>query len=268
MLTDSTIIVRGGGDLATGVIYRLFRAGCRIVVLELENPRSVRRSVSASQAIISGEHIVEGVIFRRSDIGDVPTLSRDVIPVIVDPKGASIEYLNPGFIVDARMLKRDIDSDYDTDCFVVGLGPGFVVGKNCDVVIETKRGHSLGKAFYDKGAQAIPDTGVPEQVNGVKGNRVVRAPCTGTISNCAEIGDTLLVGDCIAVVNAEEVLVQISGVLRGLIQDGIEVSRNEKIADVDPRNIVEYCYTISDKALAIGGGVLESILYGICLKSH
>ena len=261
MISDQvTIVIRGGGDIATGSIYRLWKAGFSIVVLEIEKPRVVRRAVAAAQCVFVGQHAVEGVAFQQVDIGGIKSVSPGIIPVVVDPAGQTINKVNPNILIDARMLKRDIDSSCDLADLVVGLGPGFIVGDNCDVVVETQRGHNLGRVYSDQGSSAIPDTGVAEQLNGYGAERVLRAPCAGIIQSKAVIGDMFLEGEIVASVGGKEVLSPFSGVLRGLIQAGLKVHEYDKIGDIDPRGIKEYCFQISDKALAIGGGVLEAVL--------
>ena len=256
-----TIVVRGGGDIATGSIYRLYKAGFSIVVLEIESPRVVRREVAAAQCIFVGQHFVEGVCFEKTDIGKIDNLSPGSIPVVIDTCGHSISEINPSVVVDARMLKRNIDTTNELADLVVGLGPGFIVGDHCDVVVETQRGHRLGRVYSQQGVGAIPDTRVPEKVNGYSNERVLRAPCSGKMqSQKTNIGDMVSKGETIATVGLEEVRAPFTGVLRGLIYDGLQVDECDKIGDVDPRGIRDHCFQISDKALAIGGGVLESVM--------
>jgi len=243
MVSDQiTIVVRGGGDIATGSIYRLSKAGFSIVVLEIEKPRVVRRAVAAAQCVFVGQHAVEGVAFQKVDIDGIKSKSPANI------------------LVDARMLKRNIDSSCDLADLTVGLGPGFTVGDNCDVVIETQRGYNLGRVYSDQGSSAMPDTGYPEQVNGYSYERVLRAPCSGIVQAQAAIGDMILEGVIVASVGNREVLAPFPGVLRGLIQTGLKVDEYDKIGDIDPRAIRSHCFKISDKALAIGGGVLEAVM--------
>ena len=264
-----TIVVRGGGDIATGSIYRLYKAGFSIVVLEIESPRVVRRQVAAAQCVFVGQHLVEGVCFQKTDIANINNLATGVIPVVIDPDGHSITEVNPNVVIDARMLKRNIDTTNELADLVVGLGPGFMVGDNCDVVVETQRGHKLGRVYSQQGVGAIPDTRVPEEVNGYRNERVLRAPCAGIIqSQKTEIGDIVSKGEIIAIVGREEVRAPFAGVLRGLIQDGLQVDDCEKIGDVDPRCIKEHCFQISDKALAIGGGVLEAVMNWVSSQDY
>ncbi len=254
-------VVRGGGDLATGVILRLHRSGFPVVALELERPRVVRRMVSAAEAVYSGQHIVEGMVVQRFEtLSDVEKAhASKIVPILVDPAAETLKELQPAIFVDGTMKKRNIDSQLDWAALVIGLGPGFVVDQNCHAVVETKRGHKLGRVYWSGRAEL--DTGVPEAVSGFKGERVLRAPASGKVQTLRRIGETLNPGDPIATVSGQSVKAPFNGVLRGLIHSGVVVSANEKIGDLDPRNVREYCFLVSDKSLAIGGGVLEAILY-------
>jgi len=267
-LRNLLCVVRGGGDLATGVIYRLNRAGFPVVILELEYPRVVRRAVSAAEAIYSGRHIVEGMVVQRveSAEGIADCLAAGNVPILVDLQGESLKELRPAVLVDGTMKKRNIDSQLGWAALVIGLGPGFIVGENCHAVVETNRGHKLGRVYWS--GYAEPDTGVPESVSGFDVERVLRAPAAGAVQAHREIGETLLQGDLIATVAGCSVTAPFAGVLRGLIHSGVEVAANEKIGDLDPRNIRDYCFLISDKSLAMGGGVLEAILFWLSERSQ
>ena len=262
------VVVRGGGDLATGVIYRLHRAGFAVTVLELAEPRALRRTVAAAQAVFVGQHETEGIKFEK--VASVSKNARPVqtVPVLVDPDGNSLAKLQPTVLVDARLKKRDIDCNCDLAPLVIGLGPGFNVGENCHAVVETQRGHTLGRVYWNSGDTAIADTGVAAVVAGHGDDRVLRAPCTGVLQGQANIGDWLLAGAAAASVEGQQVRAPFAGILRGLMHTGLTVSANEKIGDIDPRNALENCFSISDKALAIGGGVLESILYWMSQPSQ
>jgi xanthine dehydrogenase accessory factor len=260
MMVDARVVVRGGGDLATGVIYRLHRAGFAVTVLELAQPRALRRAVSAAQAVYSGRHEVEGILFEKVATASRNAWHAQTVPVVVDPGEDSLAQLQPDVLVDARLLKRGIDCTRDLAPLVIGLGPGFCVGGNCHVVVETQRGHTLGRVFWSTGETALEDTGVPETVAGHGGERVLRAPCAGERQGRAEIGDHLPAGTDAAGVDGRPGCAPFAGVLRGLMHSGLTVAANEKIGDIDPRSVRENCFRISDKALAIGGGVLEAIL--------
>lgn len=250
-------LIRGGGDLASGVARRLFLAGCQVVVLERSEPLAIRRAVSFAEAVYEGRKEVEGVSAQLSTA--VPIAAPEHVVVIVDERGHAIESWRPDVIVDARMLKRG-----PTDCgtsqaqLVIGLGPGYTAGQHCHVVIETQRGHNLGRVI--RRGQAAPDTGVPDEVAGYSVARVLRAPADGSFSAIAEIGDEVAAGQRVGAVGAEVVNSQIAGVVRGLLRSGVGVKLGAKIGDIDPRGVREYCFTVSDKANAIAGGVLEAVL--------
>ncbi len=256
-------LVRGGGDLATGVIFRLSRAGFPVVVLELAQPRVVRRAVSVAEAIYQGEYEVDGIRAIKVDsLSEVQwNLKQRFVPVLIDKSGKALNEISPDILIDGRMLKRNPSILRSMTKLVIGMGPGFNAGENCHAVVETMRGHSLGRVLW-KGA-ALADTGVPEAVDGRVGERVLRAPANGELRSHAEIGTHLKAEQRVASVNGQDVLAPFEGVLRGLMHMGTKVSAGEKIGDVDPRSIREHCFTISDKALAIGGGVLEAIMYSL-----
>lgn len=262
MLFDRVrVLVRGGGDLASGVIYRLHQAGFPVIVTELAVPLLVRRAVCFGEAMMTGVITIEGITARRiASSDDVQTvLDRGEIPVLCDPDGGSIAALQPLVIVDARMEKRRLDTRIDDAPLVVALGPGYTAGVDCHAVIETNRGHWLGRVIWDGPAE--PDTGVPGRVDGKsKHDRVLRAPADGRVEAQADIGDAVQAGAVIATVSGQPVVAPFAGVLRGLINSQLEVRAGMKIGDLDPRTRPEHCFTISDKSLAIGGGVLEAIL--------
>jgi xanthine dehydrogenase accessory factor len=256
----SLVLLRGGGDLATGVALRLHRAGIRVAIAELERPLVVRRTVAFAEAVYAGVVDVEGVVARRvQKVIVAPAVAAEgEIPVLVDPMLASLPALAPAALVDARMLKRDVDTTMDVAPLVIGLGPGFEAGANCHAVVETMRGHSLGRVIWQGGAQ--PDTGVPGTIASQNLDRVLRAPANGTVEPHFKIGDRVKRGDRIATVSGEPVVAAFHGVLRGLVHPSLEVKQGTKIGDVDPRNDPSYIHRVSDKSLAIGGGVLEALL--------
>lgn len=256
---DSLVVIRGGGDLATGVAYRLQKAGFRIVVLELARPLVVRRRVALATAVLDGEVQVEDMRGRL-----VPSVAEalelagtDQIPVMVAPE-LPAEQLSMSILIDARMAKRNIDTRKDQAPLVIALGPGFTAGSDCHAVIETKRGHTMGRVIWH--GTALPDTGTPGLVAGKGAERVLRAPAAGEVEWRAEIGDLVKQDDQIGSVSGVPVIAPFAGVLRGLIAPGTNVRNGLKIGDLDARAEVSACFTISDKALAIGGGVLEAIL--------
>jgi xanthine dehydrogenase accessory factor len=261
LFPETLCVIRGGGDLATGVVHRLHHAGFPVIVLELEQPRVVRRMASVAQAMFSGELRIGSLIARRMTLDDFAATRNSnsiIIPVVADPVGEAITRLHPAVVVDGRMAKAPLDTTMDAAPFVVGLGPGFVAGQHCHAVIETNRGHDLGRVIWRGPAQ--PDTGRPEAVLGFGVDRVLHAPASGILRARKQIGDMIQYGDTIAVVNDQPILAPFIGVLRGLIYDGLTVTANEKVGDLDPRGQVQACFTISDKALAVGGGVVEAVL--------
>ena len=258
MFPETLCIVRGGGDLATGVIYRLHSAGFPVMVLELAQPRVVRRMASLAQALFAGEAQVDQLRARRSTLADAHKTLGSVIPVIADPQGYALANLRPAVVVDARMAKAPLDTMPQAAQLVVGLGPGLVAGEHCHAVVETQRGHDLGRVIWEGPAQA--DTGEPEQVMGYRSERVLRAPVAGQLRATVQIGDLVRRGDTLASVNGALVTAPFDGMLRGMLFDGIEVRSGEKIGDLDPRGQRRYCFSISDKSLAVGGGVLEAVL--------
>jgi xanthine dehydrogenase accessory factor len=256
------ILLRGGGDLASGVAYRLRRAGLPVVITELPKPLAVRTTVSYGMAAIYGAVIIEGIRAQRAALDDLPSLhamlDAGIIPVLIDPDGASIAALEPAVIVDGRMAKAPQDTHIDQAPLVVALGPGFTAGEDCHAVIETNRGHHLGRVYWRGSAE--PDTGLPASVGGRQAERVLRAPCDGLVTQVAVVGRVLQEGQLIARVGACPIHAPFAGVLRGLLDDDTPVTAGMKIGDLDPRAQREHCFTISDKSLAIGGGALEAIL--------
>ena len=256
---DRLIIVRGAGDLATGVIVRLVKAGYRVVATEVEHPTVIRRTVSLAEAVYEGEIMVEGVRGRlvRTVEDAVRTLDDGDVPVMVDPSLSLLDTLHPRVLVDATIAKRNLGTRIDMAPFVVALGPGFTAGVDCHAVIETKRGHTLGTVITS--GSAIPNTGVPGNIAGYAAERVIHSPAAGTFHAVTQIGDLVRKGDRIAYVSDTAVTATIDGKLRGLLHDGLIVPEGFKIADIDPRGAEADHLTISDKARAIAGGVLEAI---------
>lgn len=257
------VIVRGGGDLGTGVIYRLHKSGFPTIVLELENPMVVRRRVALATAVLEDEVFIEDLRGRRVEtIAEAQELFfEEVIPVLVAPQLEPVMAqlaLPACAVVDARIAKRNIDTNIDQAPLVIGLGPGFTAGMDCHAVIETQRGHSLGRVIWD--GPAIPNTGTPGVIGGKGAERVLRAPAGGVVSWDYDIGTAVETDQMLGTVDGFPVRAPFSGVIRGLIAPGTEVKQGMKIGDVDARAGREACFTISDKALAIGGGVLEALL--------
>jgi xanthine dehydrogenase accessory factor len=260
MFIDCRVLIKGAGDLATGVAWRLWRAGFSVMMTELAQPLALRRCVSFAEAIYAGETQVEGITARRvkGSRAVIDAWAQGVIPVIVNDDVSLHEQLQPEVVVDATMAKQNRGTRLDDAPLVIGLGPGYTAGVDVHVVIETNRGHYLGRALWSGSAQA--DTGTPGVIAGVETERVVRAPAQGVFTSSRKIGEQIRLGETLGWVGKTPVLAPLSGVLRGLIHDGVLVDHGLKIGDIDPRGDANYCYTISEKSLAIGGGVLEAIL--------
>ena len=254
------VIIRGGGDIATGIALRLYRSGMAVVICETPAPTSIRRTVCFSEAVRQGTAEVEGVAARLTDLGGVPgLLGQGVIPVLADPAGDCFGPLSPDVVVDAILTKRNLGTHMGLATIVVAAGPGFTAGVDCHAVVETMRGHYLGRAIYDGSAQ--PNTNIPGLIGGYAGERVLRAPADGIFRGVRRIGDHVSCGDVAGYVGDVPMACTIGGTLRGLLADGIAVTRGFKCGDVDPRCSPAHCLCASDKALAIGGGVLEAILH-------
>jgi len=255
------IIMRGAGDLATGVALRLHRSGFkRLLLLETRHPLAVRRLVSFSEAINIGKVSIEDVTaIRIDDVGILEQWQPDnTIPIVIDPTGESIHKLQPDIVIDAIIAKRNLGTGIDDAELVIGLGPGFTAGKDVHCVIETKRGHNLGRVIHD--GTAAPDTGIPGNIDGYTNERLLRAPNAGIFETNCNIGDRVSKGDCVATVDSSPIIANISGVIRGLLRSATPVDKSTKLGDIDPRGKVAFCTTASDKAMAVGGGVLEAIL--------
>jgi xanthine dehydrogenase accessory factor len=254
------VVVRGGGDLASGAVCRLVRAGFRVAVLELDAPMLVRRSVCYGEAVFSGACVVEGITAHRSNVEDAEAVMQaGAVPVIVDAGGASLSALRPDVLVDARMEKRNLGTRMADAPVVIALGPGFCAGEDCHAVIETNRGHFLGRAIYQGSAE--PDTGEPGSIGSHTHTRVLRAPADGHVTAYAAIGDLIEHGAQVAMVGGQPVLAPFRGMLRGIIHERVAVRAGTKIGDLDPRAQREHCFTISDKSFSVGGGVLEAALH-------
>jgi xanthine dehydrogenase accessory factor len=253
------VVVRGGGDLGSGVIYRLHRAGFPVIVTERATPLLVRRTVCYGEAVYSDSITIGSVMAQRVDTpaDALELVESGIIPVLVDEDDSALVALKPVVAVDARMQKVNLGTTIADAPLVVALGPGFNAGVDCHAVIETNRGHDLGRVIEDGPAE--PDTGEPGAVGGQTHSRVLRAPAAGHIVALAEIGDTVEAGQTIAQVDGAPVVAAFRGVLRGLIHERVYVTSGMKIGDLDPRARREHCVTISDKSLAIGGGVLEAV---------
>lgn len=263
MKTDKMIIVRGGGDLATGTIHRLWSAGFPVLVLETGRPAAIRRQVSVCEAVYDGSVTVEGMtaLLVGSTEEAIRVMEEGRVPVLIDPEGDCIDVLKPEIVVDAIIAKKNLGTNRDMAPVTIGLGPGFCAGEDVDYVIETKRGHNLGRII--RNGTAVPNTGVPGNIGGYTIERVMHAPTAGVFYGISAIGDIVEAGQEIAYISTPEgehisVCTSISGILRGLLRSGYEVTEHFKVADVDPRvEELENCFTISDKARCIAGSVLE-----------
>lgn len=254
------VLIRGAGDIASGIALRLHRAGMQVVMTDLPAPTAIRRTVCFSQAILLGEMTVEDVTARRADSVEEAEslLRRGLIPVLADPDCACRAQLRPDALVDAILAKRNLGTKIDDAPVVVGIGPGFTVGEDCHAVVETMRGHTLGRVIYE--GSALPNTNIPGLIGGYAGERVLRAPADGIFHQLLDIGAEVKAGDVAGDVNGLPMRCTIDGVVRGILPEGTPVHQGMKSGDVDPRCRPEYCTTASDKALAVGGGVLEAIL--------
>lgn len=276
MKKKDLIVVRGAGDLATGTIHRLKKAGFRLLVLEAEHPAAIRRQVALSEAVYAGSARVEDVEAVRMDVDLAEKKNRkelleqemeriwkkDGVPVLVDPAGLSIAALRPAVVVDAILAKKNLGTTKEMAPLVIALGPGFTAGEDVDVIIETKRGHNLGRVI--RSGSAVPNTGIPGIIGGYGKERVMHAQAEGILRNAASIGDIVEARAVIAEIETENgtvpVEASLSGLLRGLIRDGYPVTKGFKIADIDPRKEeLQNCFTISDKARCIAGSVLAVI---------
>ena len=263
---NNLIIVRGGGDIATGIIYKLYKCGYQVLVLEIPNPSAIRRHVTFSEAVYQGSQKVEDLTcYLAKNLDEAKELLADgKLAMLVDAKGESISELRPLAVVDAILAKKNLGTRKDMATIVVGVGPGFTAGEDVHAVVETLRGHNLGRVIYHGAAEK--NTGIPGEIAGVGKDRVIHSPAAGILRNRRVIGDIVNKGEIVAIVETEAgdepVYATINGLLRGMIRDGYPVSERFKIADIDPR-IDEYdnCFTISDKARCVAGGVLEAILH-------
>ena len=259
-LSRFTILIRGGGDLASGVAWRLHNCGFRVLITETSLPLAVRRKVSFCEAVYEGSTEVEGVQAR---LIEQPEQAKDlwqngIIPMLVDPECTCKDMIKPDVLVDAIMAKKNIGTSIDDAPLVIALGPGFEAGRDAHFVVETQRGHFLGR-LITRGT-ATPNSGIPGKVLGIGSERVLRAPASGVVKTITEIGEKVSEGEVVGYVNGSEVKALIDGVIRGLIHPGVNVTKGLKIGDIDPRGNVRHCFTISEKSLAIAGGVLEGIL--------
>lgn len=263
------VIVKGAGDLATGTAYRLFKCGLEVIMTEINNPLVVRRTVAFAEAVYSEIVTVEGITARHAETIEhaVEILKKKTIPVLVDPAAVVVGTLRPMVVVDAIMAKHNLSTKITDAPLVIGLGPGFTAGMDVDAVVETCRGHRLGRAIY-KGS-AAPNSGVPGEIMGYTKERLLCAPADGVVKPVCYIGEQVEKGDVVARVGENPIVAEIHGIIRGMIKSGTWVTGGTKIGDIDPRCNQTECFSISDKALAVGGGVVEVVFNylserGIC----
>ncbi len=265
---EKRVLVRGGGDLASAVIQKLYRIGFKVVVSELSTPIVVRRTVSFCNAVFEGHYTVEGIkavylnncdgIDRCHDKGEIPILS---------VKESDIkEQFQPDIFIDATLSKKKVDYMIGDYPIMIGMGPEIEAGKNVDIVIETSRGHNLGRLITE--GYALPNTSIPGFIDGYAKERVLRAPCDGMVKTTHKIGNLVKKGELILTVDGEPVYAKIDGVIRGLIHPSIEATEGLKLGDIDPRGKLEYCFSISDKGRNIAGGVLEAIMMLLDKRDH
>lgn len=259
-LSDLLILIRGAGEMATGIAHRLASCRFKVCMTETSNPQAVRREVAFSEAIFDMEKEVEGVIAKRVKSQDeIPEVWREgKIPILIDPEASVKEFLKPDVLVDATLAKKNLGTKITDALLVVGLGPGFFAGKDVHLVIETNRGHNLGRIIAD--GEAEPNTGIPGPIAGYAEERVIRAPGNGRFKALKKIGEGVKADEKVGMIGNAVVQSRIAGVIRGLLRGGTEVWKGMKLGDVDPRGNKAHCYTISDKARTISGGVLQAIL--------
>ncbi len=255
------IVIQGGGDLASGVAHKLTRCGMSVIVTEITHPLAVRRTVSFAQAVLDGKTEIEGITaVHTREIAEIrAALDQHQIPVTTLPLEDILACFQPQVLINATMAKKNLNMSRDLAPLTIALGPGYRAGHDVDVVIETQRGHYLGQLIYD--GMAIANTGIPGTVMGYGVERVLRAPAAGTLRQILDIGENVKQGDDVCMVGKHIVTASISGVIRGLIMDGCQVEKGWKIGDIDPRGNKDFCYTISEKARAIGGAVVEAVLH-------
>ena len=269
LFNDELVIVRGAGDLATGIVYSLYKAHLKVIVLETQYPSSIRRRVALSEAVYDGESKVEdieSVLVKSYEeaLNIIANQNYKKIPILIDPNCDILKNIKPTFLIDAIIAKKNLGANKSMAKYTIALGPGFTAGKDCDIVIETMRGHNLGRMYLE--GEAIPNTGIPGNIGGKEAERVIHASSDGIIENVKNIGDFVKEKEVIAYINNNnekiEVLATFDGLLRGIIRDGFKVHKGLKIADIDPRKS-EYdnCFTISDKARNLGGSVLAAMMY-------
>lgn len=269
LINNELVIVRGAGDLATGVVYSLYKAHFKVIILETQHPSAIRRKVALSEAVYDGKtkvEDIEAVLVKNYEeaLNIIANKDYKEIPILIDPNCEILNHIKPTFLIDAIIAKKNLGTNKSMAKYTIALGPGFTAGKDCDIVIETMRGHNLGRMYLE--GEAILNTGIPGNIGGKEAERVIHASSDGIIENIKNIGDFVREKEVIAYINNDnkkiEVIAPFEGLLRGIIRDGFKVRNGLKIADIDPRKS-EYdnCFTISDKARNLGGAVLTAMMY-------
>lgn len=269
LINNELVIVRGAGDLATGVVYSLYKAHFKVIILETQHPSAIRRKVALSEAVYDGKtkvEDIEAVLVKNYEeaLNIIANKDYKEIPILIDPNCEILNHIKPTFLIDAIIAKKNLGTNKSMAKYTIALGPGFTAGKDCDIVIETMRGHNLGRMYLE--GEAIPNTGIPGNIGGKEAERVIHASSDGIIENIKNIGDFVREKEVIAYINNDnkkiEVIAPFEGLLRGIIRDGFKLRNGLKIADIDPRKS-EYdnCFTISDKARNLGGAVLTAMMY-------
>jgi len=257
---NEIVVIRSGGEIGTAVAHKLHSCGFKVLILEVEAPSFIRSEVAFAKAVYEGEAVVEGVTaVKVNGVDEInSSWSKGVIPIMIDSNCTVLNKINVQVVVDATLAKRNIGTNKKMAPVTIALGPGYEAGVDVDIVIETNRGHNLGRLIFKGFSER--NTGIPGNIMGYTYERVLRAPVKGRIKNLVAIGEAVKKGQIVAYVGGQEVTAQIDGILRGIIRESLVVEEAQKIGDIDPRGIREYCYTISDKGRAIAGGVLEAIL--------
>lgn len=257
---NNLVIVRGGGDIATGTICRLHNAGFTVIILETNKPTAIRRKVAFSDAVYEDTKTIEGITAIKTTSVEHLTINNKTIPLLIDPHAESIKILQPTAVVDAILAKKNYGTHLQMASICIGLGPGFHAGKDVHAVIETNRGHDLGRIIYD--GEASANTGIPGEVAGYSSERVIYAHSSGSWQLEKDIGETVSKDEVIGYIGVTPVKATIAGFIRGILRDKFQVHRGLKLADIDPRlNKKNNCSTISDKARCVSGGVLEALIY-------
>lgn len=263
MLDKSIVVIRGGGDIATGIAIRLQYSGFKVIITEIEKPSDIRRKVSFAEAVYQKDVLIQGIYGKSArNLDNALELIKDnVIPVLIDPELNYFKQDKPYILVDSILAKKNLGTSLSMASIVIGIGPGFTAGIDVNAAIESKRGHYLGSVLL-KG-RPEPNSGIPGNIGGFTEERIIRALCEGEVEVIHDIGSIVKAGETVAKINGVDIKSKLDGVIRGMIRDGYHVYKEMKMGDVDPRANVDYCFSISDKARAIGGGVLEAILYFI-----